>query len=103
MVKKYKTNRERFEQLEFCKYTDELGHPLENNIAYIELKKITNELLKEALFYLNDIKPEMESACSFCSADDVNEDYSWKHKDSCILIRIKNELSSDNETMEESK
>lgn len=35
--------KEIINQLELCKFTDELGHSLENNIAFIELKKMSEE------------------------------------------------------------
>jgi len=34
-------------QLEFCKFRDEIGHPLELNTAFIELKKMAEQEAKE--------------------------------------------------------
>jgi hypothetical protein len=39
----YMTLTEIVEQLELCKFRDEIGHPLENNVAFIELKKKAEE------------------------------------------------------------
>jgi hypothetical protein len=39
MVKHEWTLKEIVAQLELCKFTDEHGHPLENNVAFIDLKK----------------------------------------------------------------
>ena len=36
----YKNIKEALEQLEKCKFTDEIGHPLENNTAFIYLKEL---------------------------------------------------------------
>lgn len=37
-------------QLEKCKYTDEHGHPLENNVAFISLKGFNDPITKEEYF-----------------------------------------------------
>lgn len=37
-----KTIKEIVEQLAKCNYSDELGHPLENNIAFIRLSQLAN-------------------------------------------------------------
>lgn len=42
-------------QLEFCKFTDEIGHPLENNVAFIELKR------RSDLEELDDYDPDDEA------------------------------------------
>ncbi len=40
---KYKNIAEAMEQLEKCKFVDEIGHPIENNTAFIYLKKIAQK------------------------------------------------------------
>ena len=37
------TLQEILEQLKFCKFKDEVGHPLENNVAFVELQKLADE------------------------------------------------------------
>jgi len=40
-----KSIKQIIEQLEFCKFTDEHGHPLENNVAFMSLKTLENRTL----------------------------------------------------------
>jgi len=50
-------------QLEFCKFTDEHGHPIELNVAFIALKNMVGKTLMpkyekgDVLFYMNNNKP----------------------------------------------
>ena len=39
MEDKYETLMQCIEQLEKCTFTDTIGHPLEMNVAFIQLKK----------------------------------------------------------------
>ncbi len=56
MEKKYKTVQEMLEQIKSCKFTDEIGHPIELNVGFIELvelayqyEELSEELKKTAL------------------------------------------------------
>ncbi len=52
-MEKQRTIKEIVEQLEFCKYEANEGHPLELNVAFIRLKAIA-ELNYQPKFHLNE-------------------------------------------------
>ncbi len=43
-MKEYKTIEQALEQLNKCKFEDEIGHPLENNTAFIFLNELSSYL-----------------------------------------------------------
>lgn len=42
---KYETYQEMINQIKICGFTDEIGHPLENNIGFIELQDFIKRIL----------------------------------------------------------
>lgn len=42
-MKTYKNIAQALEQLEKCKFVDEIGHPIENNTAFIYLKELSEK------------------------------------------------------------
>lgn len=42
---KDKNIKKGFNQIEFCNYTDEIGHELKNNKGYVDIKNVFMELL----------------------------------------------------------
>ncbi len=43
-MNEYKTMEQALEQLSKCKFEDEIGHPLENNTAFIFLNELSSDL-----------------------------------------------------------
>ncbi len=42
-MKKYKNIKEALDQLRKCNFTDDIGHPIENNIAFIYLEELSEK------------------------------------------------------------
>lgn len=89
--------KEIVEQLEKCKFTDEIGHPLENNVAFVELKKMaeTASTLERQIYKsqgvgsekLFDVKKILEDIEKWCKSDcSTHPDCA---EDECILFRIR--------------
>ena len=58
-MKRFETLQECIEQLEKCEFEDTIGHPLKNNVAFIQLKELSQ---------VNNLRlPVVIKSCETCS------------------------------------